>query len=1311
MEQNEKALLLTLILILASSVSLLSIYSYLQYLEPPDDEVRLELDSDGGNSSSCFSPTIPVDGESFPFVTPFDLGNATGGLPFNLSDLVDSLRLNISDLVDSVHLDPYPIVFHNSCDVESPFLSDLANVPLFNVSSAPNTMYLSNFVGSVYDGGSWRLSDDADYYYYEGQDIDCDVTRYSAFSQDRITIVPLINISGFIPTSVYTTSLFSSEQLILYPEEGVFYSADQVSDPYIFRTVHYSFDEPVLRNADIMEDKEYLQLPSIITLRTRWLAREITEGYSSPYEEAEAIKTYLKENYEYDPDYVRAPSGHEPVDWFLFEEKRGVCTNFASAFVVMARSVGLPSRLVTGFVINAKIEEQTVYASQAHAWAEVGFKDLGWVLFEPTSGGGQSDYVNEPIPPIETITEITHISQSTIRKGEEFFVRGFVSTVSGEPVDEMPVEIYLIKIEGDKDVVWGEVCGAGETEHGFFNITCQALVDMEAGAYYIVAHSLGIAQYLESWSDESILTPTVTEITFMNTTSIRRGGCFQVTGSVYTEKGIPLDGVAVTIHINKTKGKGGLLCGEGETRTGTFDIICQIPAEIDVGGYQIIAHSHEKGWRLESWSDPEIDVVSPTNLTLAVPERMNLGRDFPVRGRLTEEDGSPLNGSQTIYIYVNGAPADEAVTDEEGYFSAIHRFNEAGNHTVEAIFPASGYYEGSSTSATVEVAEVDLEIYTESTFIRGEDVEFSGRATFGGKPLVNEPLEILLDEKVLANVVPNEKGEFNYEYHLDLGEKLGHRTALYHLVQFGHVEEQDMVVRARTRLIPQIPRYVQIMKNFAIAGRLIEDGGERIAGMGVTVYVDDEFEWTLVTGESGEFHQDFSFSELGNYTARGEFQGADFYLNSSFTIEITATLVDLVIYTNDTLVRGDRAVVHGQAWLGDDYLSGASISIFIDDRRISQTATDDRGIFNVSYYLPSDEAPGNHKMRYGLADFDYVKEQNVLVKVRTDLAIEAPSIFNPGESSNITVRLSDDNHKYIQNATVHLLEYNGLTDANGSAHFQLSIPEDYQGKEMTLEARFEGTEIHLPSFSRASMSISGDTLWPWLMYVLLIAGVLAAIAGFALKKRKNNPKEKTEVEGKESKEEGVPAEGISEISITMTFPQVEEPYPDVWGVDEDFRIACNISDSQGNPVTVGNLKLYANNEPIGEVAATSGRTSIGHKFRNKGNYSVICEFSGNMLYKPSRVERDLRIVDYREEIVALYHSFLEHLRGREVAIAEDATPREIQQLAIQIKINGRMVENIVRCFEEAQYSTHPIDRQHYRTAWHALYQIERAGES
>ena len=1313
MEEHQRALLLTLILILASSISLLSIYSYLQKLEPPANEGGLELTPQEGNQSILDLPRIPVDEVTCPFITPFDLGNTTIATPFNLSDFADFPLANISDLTGSLHLGPFPILFLNSCDVESPFYYNLSDIPLFNVSYAANTAYLSNFAGSIYNGRSWTLSNDAIYYYYEGQHIDYDIIGYSTFSQDRIIVIPLANISGFIPTSVYTTNLVSSQRFIFYPEEGVFYADDQIHDQYRFITVHYTFEESVLRNGEPMAGERYVQLPNDVTDRTRSLARKIIGAYSSPYEKAEAIERYLKKNYEYYPNHTRAPPGHEPVDWFLFEEKRGVCTNFASAFVVMARSVGLPSRLVAGFLITPKIEEQTVYASQAHAWAEVGFKELGWIQFDPTSGEDQGEYVPRPIPPIETVTNVDFISQTKVRKGEEFFVTGYVTTKSGEPVHEMPVEIYLIKIDGEKGVVWGEVCGEGETQDGFFRITCEALLDMESGAYHIVAHSLGRLPYLESWSDESVLTPTVTDIASMNSTSIKRGGYFQVVGSVCTVKGIPLDGVMVTIHMNETKGKGGIFCGEGETRDGTFDVTCQIPEEINIGDYHIIAHAHRKGWRLESWSDPEIKVVSATDLTLAIPERIVLGKSVPVHGRLTEEDGTPPNGSQTIYIYIDGILVSEILTDVDGYFSAPLNFDDAGILTVEALFLGSSYYEGSHASATVEVARVRLEIYTESAFIRGEDLEFLGKATFGGKFLANEPLEILLDEKTVGNTVTNSEGEFNYEFPLGLSEKLGYRRILYNLIQLDHTEEQEVVVRARTYLTSQIPRYVQVEKPSTIAGRLTEDSGEPIPSLEVTIYVDDRSTGKLVTDESGHFYQDFSFDKLGAHTVKGAFLGADFYLNSTFLTEVTATLVNLETYTNNTLVRGEEAIIHGQAWLGDDYLRGASISISVDEKRIDATETDALGRFNVSYYVSSGETPGSHKIRYNLGDFDYVKEQDVVVKIRTSLMIDAPSSFHPGDSPTVTVRLTDDNNQNIPNVAVHLLEYEGLTNIDGSAGFQVSIPQDYNEREMRLQARFDGTEIHLPSSSTATMLINEQNPWSWLPYVLLLAGALAAMIGFMLKRRiKNKPAEdkKGEDEKKKAeKEEGDPTaeniEGASLLSMALGFPEIEEPYPDVWGVNEEIKITCDVSDNEGKPATADKIKLLANKELISEVAASSGKISVVHKFMEKGNYEIVCDFSGNELYKPATAKKELKIVDYREEIVALYHSFLEYLKGRGVSIVENATPREVQELALQLKVDKRMVENIIRSFEEAQYSIHPINRKHYKTAWYAFHRI------
>ena len=75
------------------------------------------------------------------------------------------------------------------------------------------------------------------------------------------------------------------------------------------------------------------------------------------------------------------------MDWFLFDEPEGTCGQFSSAFVILARSVGIPARIVSGWVIGEVGVTQTVYSDQAHQWAEVPFEGLGWVTFEPSAQG------------------------------------------------------------------------------------------------------------------------------------------------------------------------------------------------------------------------------------------------------------------------------------------------------------------------------------------------------------------------------------------------------------------------------------------------------------------------------------------------------------------------------------------------------------------------------------------------------------------------------------------------------------------------------------------------------------------------------------------------------------------------------------------------------------------------------------------------------------------------------------------------------------------------------------------------------------
>ena len=136
-----------------------------------------------------------------------------------------------------------------------------------------------------------------------------------------------------------------------------------------------------------------------ITARTRELALRITAPHTNTFDKAIAIQQYLMANYGYTRQLVD-PGDQEPVDFFLFDRKKGHCEYFASAFAVLAREAGIPVRQVNGFVGGEWNEYQgyvAVRAGDAHSWAEVFFPDGGsyrergqviptgrWVTFDPT---------------------------------------------------------------------------------------------------------------------------------------------------------------------------------------------------------------------------------------------------------------------------------------------------------------------------------------------------------------------------------------------------------------------------------------------------------------------------------------------------------------------------------------------------------------------------------------------------------------------------------------------------------------------------------------------------------------------------------------------------------------------------------------------------------------------------------------------------------------------------------------------------------------------------------------------------------------
>jgi transglutaminase-like putative cysteine protease len=131
----------------------------------------------------------------------------------------------------------------------------------------------------------------------------------------------------------------------------------------------------------------YLRLPEGSNPRTAELARQLRDISSS---DQAFINAVLRKFHEEEFFYTLEPPplGNNPVDRFLFDTRRGFCEHYASAFAVIMRSAGLPSRVVLGYQggeLNPMGGHLIVRQADAHAWTEVWLEGIGWRRVDPTA--------------------------------------------------------------------------------------------------------------------------------------------------------------------------------------------------------------------------------------------------------------------------------------------------------------------------------------------------------------------------------------------------------------------------------------------------------------------------------------------------------------------------------------------------------------------------------------------------------------------------------------------------------------------------------------------------------------------------------------------------------------------------------------------------------------------------------------------------------------------------------------------------------------------------------------------------------------
>ena len=152
----------------------------------------------------------------------------------------------------------------------------------------------------------------------------------------------------------------------------------------------------------------YLDLPEDLPQRVIDLAHGLTDEIDDPYEKALVIQRYLR-TYEYTLELPPPPPDQDVADYFLFDLKKGYCDYYATAMVVLARSVGLPARMAVGYASGAYEPESASYQvtrGDAHSWVEIYFVGTGWVPFEPTAARPGIDMnFPEEFSPLQPLAE------------------------------------------------------------------------------------------------------------------------------------------------------------------------------------------------------------------------------------------------------------------------------------------------------------------------------------------------------------------------------------------------------------------------------------------------------------------------------------------------------------------------------------------------------------------------------------------------------------------------------------------------------------------------------------------------------------------------------------------------------------------------------------------------------------------------------------------------------------------------------------------------------------------------------------------
>ncbi len=304
-------------------------------------------------------------------------------------------------------------------------------IELFEITTDQNMvggLYLKGEIFNEFSSGEWHntLEDSKDYFLTDSLETRLGVRNYDEVPGNfllkeatiRVKFLDIVSPIVFTPAKTVSFSNVSDKEKTGAVNEHLLYNGNvSYGNEYVVsflqmnmgNTVFSDYmntpvpEEPVVTYSTIKELAEYRNYVNTF-YRSKPLVRDsvrnwldtVTADAGSDYEKLLALEHALS-GFTYNigtekiPAYVQNEGDF--IDHFILEKREGYCVHYATAFCLIARYMGFPSRVIRGYKTEVIANSTTVVKDECgHSWPEVYFEGKGWIPFEPTPGMGNERY-------------------------------------------------------------------------------------------------------------------------------------------------------------------------------------------------------------------------------------------------------------------------------------------------------------------------------------------------------------------------------------------------------------------------------------------------------------------------------------------------------------------------------------------------------------------------------------------------------------------------------------------------------------------------------------------------------------------------------------------------------------------------------------------------------------------------------------------------------------------------------------------------------------------------------------------------------